>query len=44
MTDTNPFEALGLPPDPNLGDEQVRAAWPQAAGSLDDIFGPGGTR
>jgi hypothetical protein len=24
---TNPFEALGLPARPDLGDEQVRAAW-----------------
>jgi hypothetical protein len=23
----NPFQALGLPADPNLSDEQVRAAW-----------------
>jgi hypothetical protein len=25
--DTDPFEALGLPPRPDLTDEQVRAAW-----------------
>ena len=24
---SNPFEALGLPARPDLGDEQVRAAW-----------------
>jgi hypothetical protein len=27
VTDMNPFDALGLPADPGLGDEQVRAAW-----------------
>jgi hypothetical protein len=26
-TDPNPFEALGLPADPGLSDEQVHAAW-----------------
>jgi hypothetical protein len=28
---TNPFDALGLPADPDLTDEQVRAAWRQIA-------------
>ena len=27
----NPFAALGLPPDPGLTDDQVRAAWRSVA-------------
>ena len=42
MTDTNPFEALGLPADPSLGDEQVRAAWRQVAGATHPDRADGG--
>jgi hypothetical protein len=42
VTDMNLFEALGLPPDPNLGDEQVRAAWRQIAAATHPDRGDGG--
>ena len=42
MTDTNPFEALGLPADPGLGDEQVRAAWRAIAAATHPDRGDGG--
>jgi len=42
VTDTNPFEALGLPADPSLGDEQVRAAWRQVAGATHPDRADGG--
>ena len=42
MTDTNPFDALGLPPDPSLGDEQVRAAWRAIAAATHPDRGDGG--
>jgi hypothetical protein len=38
----NPFEALGLPADPGLTDEQVRAAWRQIAAATHPDRGDGG--
>jgi hypothetical protein len=42
VTDMNPFDALGLPPDPGLSDEQVRAAWRQIAAATHPDRGDGG--
>jgi hypothetical protein len=42
VTDLNPFEALGLPADPGLGDEQVRAAWRAIAAATHPDRGDGG--
>ena len=39
---TNPFEALGLPADPGLSDEQVRAAWRQIAAAAHPDRADGG--
>jgi hypothetical protein len=38
----NPFEVLGLPADPGLGDEQVRAAWRQIASATHPDRADGG--
>jgi hypothetical protein len=42
VTGTNPFEALGLPADPGLSDEQVRAAWRAIAAATHPDRGDGG--
>jgi hypothetical protein len=39
---SNPFDALGLPADPGLTDEQVRAAWRQIAAATHPDRGDGG--
>lgn len=42
MTTSNPFDALGLPADPSLTDEQVRAAWRNVAAATHPDRGDGG--
>jgi hypothetical protein len=42
MTKTDPFDALGLPADPQLTDEQVRAAWREIAAATHPDRADGG--
>jgi hypothetical protein len=42
VSNANPFDALGLPADPDLGDEQVRAAWRAIAAATHPDRGDGG--